>query len=505
MKKRYRLIPVIAIILAFAAGILMTVLTTPVMGYIAENKSPRTEIYHDDGSITYEYKDRFYTAKKVGKLMQTVYKLNPSQENLEMVSGIYSPFTYINGTYKGNTPPADFLKSMVKYQKLVYEKGYVEGDSTYIVPSNTDIKQLVKLNDGIRYAQALYLNGQIEDSEQLVEHLINEIKENSSWSRDNSFTGYLSLRDYFYLVYSTAENVTVKKWVLDTEAEIEKQAIKSSKLSEYIERHGYLFSNPDYESYVTNNWPEAQSGKYINNVPDENQSVEVQGTWFVYENKYGENEIINGTNIKNQEDFYRNLGYEGLDEIQDDRLYIVNIVPTPGQIGKIKLLSDCEVHPYFSSGFDGTCQVVDKKIYAVKNRDEIVVFNEKGEITMSLYKSDGEIKALLVDNNFMWFLCSDKIYRLNLMTNEAEMIYEGVDFDEFLCFLRPITNHEIQWLEVFRTDKSKFECERACYYEVNEKHIITKEYIPDSQPQETLYPVWHWYAVEDPNFKEVES
>jgi hypothetical protein len=297
--------------------------------------------------------------------------------------------------------------------------------------------------------------------------------------------------------------VTVKKWVLDTEAEIEKQANKSSVLSEYIAKHGYLFSNPDYESYVTNNWPEAQVGGYINNVPDNNVAVDVEGTWFVYENNFDKNkEIINGTNIKAQEWSYSNFGYEGLDEIQDNRLYLV---PNPGEEGKIKLFSDCEVYAYNSSGFDGTCQVVDNKVYTVINRNEIVVLNEKGEITDSLYKTDdGEIKAILVDGNQMWFVCGNKICRLSLNSKEAEEIYTDIKFDEFLCFLRPISNHEVQWLELFRTDKSQYECERACYFEANELYYLSKEYIPDSQPQELIYPEAHWWFEEDSHFKDVQ-
>ena len=507
MKKKYYIIPIVAIVLAVLTGLFISLFTTPVLAYITENNSPHAEIPHSDGSITYEYDDWFYTVKKVGKIAQFAYKLNPSQENLENLAGLYNPNIYVSGTHNGNTPPKDFLKNSVKYQKLMVESKLSPGESTYAVSVENGERIFITFNR-VKYAMALYLDGQIEESKKEILDLASKI--DNAFKKDGveTFSAYLSLRDYFYLVYSTTENVTVKKWVLDTEAEIEKQAAKSNRLSEYIERQGYLFSNPDFESYVSFNWPETQNSKYNDYFSEVRSFVDnpmitihpFSTAYDTHESIYAYKEILNGAYIKYNEIKYKNC--EGFDGVVEDRLYVVSEEKETMK-KKITLFLDEEVHSYNPSDpNNGVFEITDNGVYTIIDRNQIVLYNEKaGELT-DIYKSeDGEIKSLIVKYDLLWFLCGDKIYRIYLPTKNVDLILEDVDFDNFYCFLKPISNYEIEWLEIHPKDsKRAFDWERACYYDSKNDDLITKDCVPDSEPQEIIYPYGKWWLEDEKNF-----
>ena len=252
MKKKYYLIPIIAIASAVLAGLFITFFTTSLTYYICQ---PELELVpRTDGSETYEAKDCFYAAKKVGKIVQLAYKLNPCAENLDTLTLIYDPDNYILGKSKNNTPTSDFLKNSVKYTKMYYETEFAEEDGVYAIPYSMDygvkLELLPKFSNGVEYAKALYLNGQVEESQKVIEELI------KMFSPEYYGTSIGTLKDYLYLAFSSTENVTLKQWVLEKEKEIEKMIMNDSKIMQVIEKRGYLFSNPDYDTYVSHNWPE---------------------------------------------------------------------------------------------------------------------------------------------------------------------------------------------------------------------------------------------------------
>lgn len=511
MKKKYFIIPIVAIVLAVLTGLFISLFTTPVLAYITENNNKGYHVvYHDDGSETYEYDDWFYTVKKVGKIAQFAYKLNPSQENLETLAGLYNPNFYISGTYKGNTPPSDFLKNSVKYSKLMVESKFSPGESTYAVSVDSG-ERIFLTGNRVKYAMALYLDGQIEESKKEILDLTSKI--DNAFKKDgiDTFNSYLGLRDYFYLVYSTTENPTLKKWVLDTEKEIEQKARKNEKLNGYISRNGYMFSNPDFESYATFNWPENKNSKYNNYFSEVREFEETPTTLHNYSTDYESSEllysgkqILNGAYIKNWEITYK--GLEGFDEVVDDRLYVVSEEKETNK-QRIELFMDEEVHSFnLSDPNNGLFEITNGGVYTIINRNEIVLYNENaGELT-HIYKSeDGEIKSLLVKKDLLWFLCGDKIYRVYLPSNNVDLICENVDFDNFHCFLEPISNFEIEWLEIHPKDsKRPFVWERAYYYNSTRGYVMIKDYVPDSQPQEIIYPERKWWLEGDAHFIQSE-
>ena len=257
MKKRYIIIPLATIAFALCLAMFMTFFTTP--AYSIVTGAGNVMLASTEEGETHE--DYFRPAKKAGKVLQLSYKISPKYETLETLKSTYNPYFYIIGTYYKQTPPSDFLKNSVKYTKLMCETEYDEDRSASVrVPMNSPLFDMFKASEIKDYAQALYLDGQVEESEKVIEDLFAEIKEKAKGADDEQikhlYVAFYQFRDYFYLVYSSTENVSVKKWVLDTEAAIEKEAKNSESIAKYIESHGYFFSNPDYDTYVKHPWPE---------------------------------------------------------------------------------------------------------------------------------------------------------------------------------------------------------------------------------------------------------
>ncbi len=251
MKRRYIVIPVTALVLALLIGVFVTVFTTPLSAYLCESND-YTEYVKDDGTVVIETNDYFYTSKKVGKIMQTAYKLNPSQENLDALVMMYSAKLYIDGKHRGNTPPADYLKNCVKYQKIFYESEYNEEEGMFAVGCGDMVALLHNVGKGVDYAKALYLDGQIDESKKIMEEVLGMITPD-----DN--VALTLIKDYYYLVYSTTESVTLKQWVLEKEAQLEKFFKGNEKVASFIEKHGFMFSNPDFETYIDiAGWPDFQ-------------------------------------------------------------------------------------------------------------------------------------------------------------------------------------------------------------------------------------------------------
>ena len=224
-------------------------------------------------------------------------------------------------------------------------------------------------------------------------------------------------------------------------------------------------------------------------------------TAYFYSTDYGKDkELFIGKHIKNWEIDYKS--YEGFDEVRDDRLYVLSVNKDTNK-GKITLFSDYEVKSYRGDTFnEGIYDITKDGVCAIINGNEIVLLDNKGKIVKSFYKSsEGEIKSFLIKEELIWFVCGDAIFRLYIPTGNVDVICEKIGADRFLNFLQPVSNHEIEWLETFRTDRSPYLCERACFYDSMYDSFLTKEYIPDSQPQEVIYPERRWWSEGDAHFK----
>ncbi|MBE6828338.1 MAG: hypothetical protein E7514_07005 [Ruminococcaceae bacterium] len=242
-KKRFA-IPLICIAAALCLIILITVFATPLSYYICEMRFADKYTDVDTSQV-----DVFYTAKKCGKIMNLVYKINPSDRNLEVLQSIYSPKMCIYGMYYGQEVPKDYKEKCVYYSKIMYDTPYNEKTMTTVVPVVPDVQKQWKIANGIEYATALYILGDTAESRNTAEEVISLID-------DDTFVMALTIKDYFYYVYATTTDETLKAWVLDKENILTEKGRENEKFGAYFRNHDKPYTNPDLDTYIKGPLPE---------------------------------------------------------------------------------------------------------------------------------------------------------------------------------------------------------------------------------------------------------
>ncbi len=222
MKKKYLIFPVVAIALAFLAGMIMVVFTT---SFVYEFRACRS---HDYSDIKQKY-DYFDVVNKSGKFAQFVYKIEPNFSNLYVLNNIYSPTIatlYINYAQESNKEelnrlPSDFYEKSAEYSKLYYEflvdnyeyKEKCTNRSNQIpIPVGGKVQEL--LIERCNYINALYLNGQKDEARKLVDETI------ENYDYYNSFAKAIvtfELTDFVFTVHNMETDKEYQKWMLDTE------------------------------------------------------------------------------------------------------------------------------------------------------------------------------------------------------------------------------------------------------------------------------------------------
>lgn len=254
--KKHIIIPIVCGLLVLVIGILAVTLTTPLSYELNSEKFNKLyNPYGPSGEVIptpLSEVDWFYMAKNCGKMMNTAYKINPSLSNLKACYRIYSYKHYIYGSFYGYEMPEDFVKNCVFYTKAVYETPYekLQGNLIY-VPIGNNMENQMKLTFGMEYALALYFDGQIKESQALVEELMPLV------DTENIPFSYI-LKDYFYYVNATTSEKSVESWTLEREAEIDRLIKDSGKMTEYYEKHDSFFTNPNLATYVNGAWEEYQ-------------------------------------------------------------------------------------------------------------------------------------------------------------------------------------------------------------------------------------------------------
>ena len=88
-------------------------------------------------------------------------------------------------------------------------------------------------------------------------------------------------------------------------------------------------------------------------------------------------------------------------------------------------------------------------IYAVVNKTKLVRINDNGEIDKIIYqdvKAKNIIDFLVTDKN-VWLFSGDSIYQVDLANFETMSVYNDINTTNFVAFLSPISDYEIEWLE----------------------------------------------------------
>lgn len=136
-------------------------------------------------------------------------------------------------------------------------------------------------------------------------------------------------------------------------------------------------------------------------------------------------------------------------------------------------------------------------VYAVIEKTQLALLDYEGELKKNIFiTSKGYIKDFYVLDNLAWVFCGDTIYRIFLPTGTVDKMIDNIDFDAFRCFLYPISNYEIEWLEYLPQPTERPDMVRACYYNAFTKARLTKdETVDDSDLSWPAFTGW-WMVPE---------
>ena len=160
---------------------------------------------------------------------------------------------YKYGTYWNNTPPEDFTKYCVMYNKILYNSPYRdEWNNVIAVPVTSDRELNWKLDWGIKYAVALYLDGQIDESKKIIDECVALVGDKEEFA-----VYYWSMKDYFYYVYSITDSQDMKNWIVEKENSIDKVCRGMEKYKKFFLKNDCIYHNPPtVEDYMAGAWLE---------------------------------------------------------------------------------------------------------------------------------------------------------------------------------------------------------------------------------------------------------
>ncbi len=248
-------LPIVCIVLCVTAIITATVFTTPMVIETYESK----QVYYDEIDGNYDF---FEFSRKCGWIMEIIYKYTPSVRNLQIAQLVYGIHTYLQGTYYGQTAPKGYLEKNLKFSKLLYESEYdPNAENFFAVAVGKDNNVHWKLTTSVEYLESLYLNGEIDEMKRVADEVF------ALFDAEDIYYA-MTVKEFFYLVYSDTKDESLKAWVLEKETFFDdamKAAGKSEKFYSVYDSH---YTNPDYKSYVFDKWPEHESD-YINKLRDD--------------------------------------------------------------------------------------------------------------------------------------------------------------------------------------------------------------------------------------------
>ncbi|MBE6836212.1 MAG: hypothetical protein E7515_08210 [Ruminococcaceae bacterium] len=250
----------ISLLIAFLLTSVVLVFTTPIVAkYYSYKFDKAYNMPTEEGEEGIDAKDYdwFYVARKCGPLMNLVYKINPSLNNLDACHGVYSISELKYGLYYNKPVPKDYVKYCLKYSEKIYNSEYRDSYSNglysiTVVPVVPDQQTQWKIGWGIDYAQALFIDGQIEESKKIIEDCISLVGDKEDYA-----VMYWTMKEYFYYVYASTDDQALKDWIVEKENAITKTCKGMKKFNNFFIRHSEIYSNTEsLDEFFDGQWAE---------------------------------------------------------------------------------------------------------------------------------------------------------------------------------------------------------------------------------------------------------
>ena len=253
-KKNKLAVVAISLLVAIILTSVVLLFTTPISAQFYSWKfDSKYAVPGTEDNVVWSDIDWFYVTRKCGSLMNIVYKINPSVKNLDACSSVYSISHYKYGKYYNNEVPKDYLKNSIKYYEKLYNSEYRDKwNNEYAIPVVSDRQVQWKLGWGVDYAMALYADGQVEKSKEIINECLGLITEEYS-------VMYWTMKDYFYYAYTTTDDAALKDWIVEKENEINETCKSFEKYKDYFKKHDSIYYNaPSFNDYMEG-WEEYET------------------------------------------------------------------------------------------------------------------------------------------------------------------------------------------------------------------------------------------------------
>lgn len=192
-----------------------------------------------------------FNAERIDKSMpfsEIAYKISPCYSNLRALYDSYNCFRYYspyseNGiSYIGNAPE-DYYKKCMEYSKKMYEY-YSANPEAYKSNQNSNpsfdvayLTQSMALADAIsNYIVSLYLDGQKEEAQRVVNKYVNNLPEDKSMYHITVFA-------FSNTVHDLEDDIDYQKWMVEVEEKITKAYYEASPEKDAIDN---MFTRSEY-------------------------------------------------------------------------------------------------------------------------------------------------------------------------------------------------------------------------------------------------------------------
>lgn len=251
MKKRAYVLPVAVLIISLVAAVFLTVWFSPFIFHVVSDGLYSTDTLSRPDSSPEKVTQRL---EKLCKFADKMYETSPNESTLYAMTALYNPESYWVSLNYGM--PEGYFEKCVKYTKMDMEiteetqnanwqEGYFDLNKISMTVRPWDFEKVQFLSK-IRYALALYLNGQNAESVKEIDACIDYYKQCRNQESPISFAFFSR---YFDMVYATAlERGENTDWIIERELDItEFEKANNPKLSDYYRNMDNLYPNLNFE------------------------------------------------------------------------------------------------------------------------------------------------------------------------------------------------------------------------------------------------------------------
>ncbi|MBR2455050.1 MAG: hypothetical protein IKB36_03250 [Clostridia bacterium] len=181
-----------------------------------------------------------FNAERIEKSMpvsEFAYKISPCYSNLRALYDSYDCFRYYdpyeeNSTVNMVKAPEDYYKKCIEYSKKMYEyhsanpeayKSNQNSNPSFDVAYFSQEQALIDAR--INYMVSLYLDGQKEEAQRVVNEYVNNLPDNKSLCA-------IAIMPFSNTVHDLENNVDYQKWMVEVEKKITKAMNEANPESE---------------------------------------------------------------------------------------------------------------------------------------------------------------------------------------------------------------------------------------------------------------------------------